>query len=385
MPEGWIHVPSYCFRFRGLLVLDQSPVLLITGATGLVGSELLRRLLPAKQGRRIVVLCRQRAKIAEIKLIGDVAVLEGDISHPYLGLDPATYAGLKAGITEVIHCAADTRFGLSLECARAVNTEGTRNLLKLASECENLRKFAHLSTVYVAGRATGYFREGPIRHQSGFCNTYQQSKYEAEQLVLRAMNELPAAIFRLSSIIGDSQTGMVRQFNYVHQLMKLFPRNVLPVAPGLPNAPVDLIATDWATAALAYLFESAFVPGRFYHVCGGPERSLTVQEMIDLMVSIFESHPVGRKWLPIRVPELVSLPRYEEFVKQRHLDGDKLFNELLRVLGYFIPHLAMFQAFDSRNLMEALVGSGLDFPPVRGYFRKVVSYCLEMNWRRRAA
>jgi nucleoside-diphosphate-sugar epimerase len=366
-------------------VLDQSPVLLITGATGLVGSELLRRLLPAKQGRRIVVLCRQRAKIAEIKLIGDVAVLEGDISYPYLGLDPATYAGLKAGITEVIHCAADTRFGLSLECARAVNTEGTRNLLKLASECENLRKFAHLSTVYVAGREIGYFREGPIRHQSGFCNTYQQSKYEAEQLVLRAMNELPAAIFRLSSIIGDSQTGMVRQFNYVHQLMKLFPRNVLPIAPGLPNAPVDLIATDWATAALAYLFESAFVPGRFYHVCGGPERSLTVQEMIDLMVSIFESHPVGRKWLPIRVPQLVSLPRYEEFVKQRHLDGDKLFNELLRVLGYFIPHLAMFQAFDSRNLMEALVGSGLDFPPVRGYFRKVVSYCLQMNWRRRAA
>ena len=178
---------------------------------------------------------------------------------------------------------------------------------------------------------------------------------------------------------------MVRQFNYVHQLMKLFSRNVLPVAPGVPTAPIDLTATDWATAALAYLFESAFVPGRFYHVCGGPERSLTVQEMIDLMVSIFESHPVGRKWLPIRVPQLVSLPRYEEFVKQRHLDGDKLFNELLRVLGYFIPHLAMFQAFDSRNLMEALVGSGLEFPPVRGYFRKVVSYCLEMNWRRRAA
>jgi len=141
-------------------VLDQSPVLLITGATGLVGSELLRRLLPAKQGRRIVVLSRQRVKIAG--------------------------------------------FGLSLECARAVNTEGTRNLLKLASECGNLRKFAHLSTVYVAGREIGHFREGPIRHQSGFCNTYQQSKYDAEQLVLRAMNELPVAIFRLSSIIGDS-------------------------------------------------------------------------------------------------------------------------------------------------------------------------------------
>ena len=365
-------------------MLDKSPVLLITGATGFVGSELLRLLLPAKQGRRIVVLSRQRGKIAELNLIRDVAVLQSDITHPYLGLDHRAYADLKANITEVIHCAADTRFGLSLESARAVNTEGTRNLLKLASECRRLQKFAHLSTVYVAGRAIGHFSEGPIRHQSGFCNTYQQSKYEAEQLVSRAMNELPAAIFRLSSIVGDSRTGVVRQFNYVHRVMRLFPRNVLPLAPGRPDAPIDLIATDWATAALAYLFESAFVPGRFYHVCAGPERSLTVREMIDLMVSIFESHPIGRKWLPIRVPELVSLPRYEEFVKERRRDGDKLFNELLRVLGYFVPHLATFQAFDSRNVMEALVRSGLEFPPIRAYYRKVVAYCLEMNWGRRA-
>jgi hypothetical protein len=107
--------------------------------------------------------------------------------------------------------------------------------------------------------------------------------------------------------------------------------------------------------------------------------------MIDLMMSIFESHPIGRKWLPIRVPELVSLSRYEEFVEERRRDGDKLLNDLLRVLGYFLPHLAMFQAFDNRNAMEALVRSGLEFPPIRAYYRKVVSYCLETNWGRRTA
>ncbi|HEY2422776.1 MAG TPA: SDR family oxidoreductase [Chthoniobacterales bacterium] len=37
-----------------------------------------------------------------------MAILQGDISHPYLGLDRGTYAGLKAGTTEVLHCAADT-------------------------------------------------------------------------------------------------------------------------------------------------------------------------------------------------------------------------------------------------------------------------------------
>ena len=366
-------------------MLEKAPVLLMTGVTGLVGGELLKLLLSAKPGQCVVVLTRRPQKIAELNLVGDVAALQGDITEPYLGLDDRSYAELKAGITEVIHCAADTRFGLSLDCARAVNTEGTRNVLRLASECRRLQKFAFLSTVYVAGRSIGHFREEPLCHQSGFCNTYQQSKYEAEQLVSRAMNELPAAIFRLSSIIGDSRSGFVRQFNHVHQVIRLFPQNVLPIAPGQPDAPVDLIATDWAVAALAYLFESAFVPGRIYHICAGPERSLTVREMIGLTVSMFESHPMGRKWLPIRVPELVSLPRYEDFVEERRRDGDRLLNDLLRVLGYFLPHLAMVQAFDNRKVVEALAGSGLEFPPIRTYYRKVVSYCLETNWGRRAA
>jgi nucleoside-diphosphate-sugar epimerase len=365
-------------------MLEEAPVLLITGVTGLVGGELLKLLLPARPGWRVVVLTRRPEKIAELNLVRDVAALRGDITEPYLGLDDRRYAELKADIIEVIHCAADTRFGLSLGCARAVNTEGTRNVLRLASKCRRLQKLAYLSTVYVAGRSVGHFREEPLCHQSGFCNTYQQSKYEAEQLVSRAMNELPAAIFRLSSIIGDSRTGVVRQFNYVHQVMRLFPQNVLPVAPGLPDAPVDLIATDWAVAALAYLFESAFVPGRIYHICAGPERSLTVREMIGLTVSMFESHPIGRKWLPIRVPELVPLSRYEEFVEERRRDGDRLLNDLLRVLGYFLPHLAMFQAFDNRNMVEALAGSGLELPSIRTCYRKVVSYCLEMDWGRRA-
>ena len=75
---------------------------------------------------------------------------------------------------------------------------------------------------------------------------------------------------------------------------------------------------------------------------------MTVREMIGLTVSIFESHPIGRKWLPIRVLELVPLSRYEEFVEKRRRDGDRLLNDLLRVLGYFLPHLTMFQAYGVR-------------------------------------
>lgn len=356
-------------------------MLLLTGATGLVGSELLERLLHARPERRIVLLSRREATRKQ-NIHPRVTVAVGDLRAPTLGFGASQLAELQECLTEIIHCAAETRFHQPLEEARATNVTGTKNLLTFALRCPKLEKFAHVSTVYVAGRSIGRIAEEPLRHLNGFLNSYQQSKYEAEELVTQHMTDLPAAIFRLSSIIGNSRSGRVRQFNYVHQLLKLFPRNVLPVAPGEPHAPVDLIPTDWASSALAYLFDSSFVPGRVYQLCAGPEGSLTVREMVELTTELFENHPKAKRWLPIRVPEMVSLSAYEKFVEESRRNGDKLLNELLRVLGFFLPHMGMFQAFENRLAMEGLAASGLQLPPIRDVYVKVVTYCLETDWGR---
>lgn len=363
-------------------MLSREPALLLTGATGLVGGELLQRLLAARPDRRVVVLSRQAEKLASLSGCPQVSILQGDLTLPHLGLDPSTIRELQSSLTEIIHCAAEIRFGVSLDQARAANTAGTKSLLDLARGCRGLEKFGHVSTIYVAGRMAGRIAEAPLSHRKGFFNAYQQSKYEAEGLVLEAMREVPIAIYRLSSIIGDSQTGRVRQFNHVHQLLKVFPRNVLPMAPGDPAAPIDLVSTDWVVAALAHLFENRFVAGRIYQLCAGPEASLTVREMLDLTAELFESHPAGRRWLPIRIPRLVSLAEYEKYVERRRRGGDRLVNELLRVLGYFLPHLGLVQNFDNRRVRDGLAGSGIELPPIRTYYGKVVQYCLETDWGR---
>jgi nucleoside-diphosphate-sugar epimerase len=357
--------------------------LLLTGATGLVGGSLLK-LLGNKASRHCAVLVRAPEKARNIDSGSGLRIVKGDITLPRLGLDERQYAELRDTVTEIIHSAAVTRFGIALEDSRKVNTGGTAEMLALASQCRQLEKFAYISTAYVVGRAEGHFAESPIRHQQGFCNAYQQSKYEAEELVARAMDEIPIAIFRLSTIIGDSLTGEVHQLNYFHRLIKLFPQNLLPFIPGRPDTPIDLVPEDWAIPALAFIFESAFVPGRYYNICAGPALSLTVREILDLNLAVYQSHPAGQKWLPIRVPDLVSLSRYEEFVEDERQRGDRLFNQVTSALAYSLPHLALFQAFDNTNTIEALAHSGLQMRSMRSCYERVVRFCLDTNWGSRS-
>jgi nucleoside-diphosphate-sugar epimerase len=354
----------------------------LTGVTGLLGSELLQALLDASPDRRVIVLTRDPRKIPPLGHGARVMAVEGDITKPGLGLHPATLRQIQKEATEIVHCAAETRFSLPLEQARATNTRGTANLLKVARGCKRLEKLAHLSTAYVAGRISGHITEEPVREHPGFVNTYQQSKREAEQLVSEAMRDIPISVYRPSTIIGDSKTGRVRQYNYFHRALRLLARNVLPVAPGNLSWPEDLIPTDWCVAVLAFLFESRFEPGQVLHICAGPEGSPTIREVREMTLAQFETHPLTRKWLPIRPPTLVPLPEYEEYVRESMQSGDNLLVELLKLLNNFLPQMGIHQTFDNRRLREKLEGSGISLPPFTSYFGKVIAYCLDTDWGR---
>ncbi|HEY6391715.1 MAG TPA: SDR family oxidoreductase [Bryobacteraceae bacterium] len=345
------------------------PCLLLTGASGLVGSAWLPWLLENYPDRRIVILSRspQRSIRPKNNL---VTIVRGDLTQRNLGLAVDDQKALSQSITEIIHCAADIRFRLPLGEARATNLAGTRRLLALARRSKYLEKFAHISTVYVAGRQRGMVPEARFRNTSGFLNSYQQSKYEAEQLVFEAMPEIPASIFRLSSIISDSN-GNVRQSNYFHQVLRLVPRNPFPVIPGESGAPLDLIASDWAASALAVLYDSHFTPGRVYHVCAGAEASMSVGEILDRTFRILNE----RRRAQAVPPRLVGLDEFERFARQQAKSASSSVKKLLGVIQEFLPQLAIPQCYENRATMALLERAGLQLPPVREYYARVVESC----------
>ena len=304
--------------------------ILLTGATGFVGRSLLS------------------------ELAHDVCAPRGDITQPGIGLDPA----LQRSVTAIIHCAAETSFTCSLEHARMVNVRGTENVIEFARGCPGLERFAHVSTAYVAGLREGVIPEAPIDAidtVAGFANVYQQSKAEAERVVLDAMDDVPASIYRMSTIIGDAATGRVEQFNFVHQLLRLVPRNILPMLPGDPDAPIDLIPREWAVGTLAHLVEERFVPGEVRHICAGREHSPTVGQLRDW------TREFGR------APRMVALDEWRAYVRDRVAEGDRLLTDVLRALDRFVPHLALVQDFETHDLAPP--------PPIESYYASVLDFC----------
>lgn len=95
-------------------------------------------------------------------------------------------------------------------------------MLALAKDVKDLHPFGLISTAYIMGRDTGELGERQHSNIAGFVNTYEQSKYEGEALVFASMDEIPAAIFRLSSIAGEGTS-------YLQQAFRLIPHSPSPL------------------------------------------------------------------------------------------------------------------------------------------------------------
>src|SRR6185503_3899066 len=97
---------------------------LVTGATGLVGSQIVDRLLAGNDTVRTLVL---EAPLVEGLRRRGVEVLPGDLT------DPADLSAAVAGVDVVIHCAGVVQMGARRSDLWAVNVEGTERLLSAAA------------------------------------------------------------------------------------------------------------------------------------------------------------------------------------------------------------------------------------------------------------
>jgi nucleoside-diphosphate-sugar epimerase len=276
---------------------------------------------------------------------------------PQLGLARSVWDRLAASTTDILHCAADIRFNLPIGEARATNTQGTHTMLDLARDVKELHRFAFISTAYIMGRDTGELAESEHLNIAGYVNNYEQSKHEGEAAVFASMEQIPAAVFRLSSVAGTGST-------YLQQALRLIPNNPFTVMPALPTGRVDLIDEYWAAVALNTLLERHFRRGAVFHICAGRHGSIPVGRLVELAFCSMGS----------RQPSMVSLERFERFAEVVLSNGAREVDKrMLRSLSHFLPHLALDQTFQNEVTMALLKEEGIAPPDSAEIFARVLA------------
>ncbi len=260
--------------------LSANGVVLVTGATGFIGSHLVEGLLQSDAR----VLCVVRPGKSAPRWIGQLPV---ELVRAPLS-DVETILAHAHGVRTIIHVAGVTKAKRE-STYRQGNVETTRSLLDVARRLPHFDRFCFISSLTVSGPSP----DGtPLReeHPANPLTAYARSKWEAEQLVRAAASTLPVTIIRPPTVYGPRDRDVLEMFRWVRY-------GLHPVIGG-PHKTLSVVhVQDLVRGIVAAAFDARAV-GRTYNIA---ER--VPHRYDDLIQTI--ANVVGRT--PVRFPFPTSL------------------------------------------------------------------------------
>jgi dihydroflavonol-4-reductase len=222
----------------------------VTGATGLLGNNLVRLLL--ERGVRVKGLARSAAKAREqFGSLDGLAIIEGDME------DISTFAAQIEGCDALFHTAAYFREsyggGEHWEKLKRINVDGTRALLDAAYSA-GIRRFVHTSSIAVVNGPRGSLIDEAMKRNEADADDYYRSKMLADQAVQDFLGKHPETfgVFVMPGWMhGPGDLGPTAAGQFTIDYLK-------SALPGIPPASVSFVdARDVAEIIIA-----AFEKGR---------------------------------------------------------------------------------------------------------------------------
>ncbi len=362
----------------------------ITGATGVLGSAIVRELL-TNSSHRLVLLIRARddsmlqkrfeqlltfLEVDSVVTRTRIEPIRGDTEVARFGLSSHDYAILGASVTHIIHSAAIVRMNLPLDVARRAAIAATENVLQLARLCQAngiLKKVEMVSTVGVGGRWQGPVPERWISEPRSFHNTYEQAKAEAEAIMEHQTKDgLPVTVHRPSMIVGNSQNGSIPHFQIFYYLVEFIAgRRTWGLLPDLSRNHVDLVPADYVAQAIIWSSSSPFTIGKVLHLCAGPDQAIALDVLRTIVVTKFRARD-----LPVPRERTLPAAWFNIFVCVATPVAPKQLKRALATLPIFLDYLSEDQAFANTNTRQLLEPAGFFLPQAQKFLDPVLDYYL---------
>ncbi|WP_280470133.1 type I polyketide synthase [Nocardia brasiliensis] len=257
----------------GPVTLAAAAHLFVTGATGFVGSFLVRELLDRTSATVHCLVESPSAPAGLARLqdtmrgyrLWDDALAErliavpGTLTDPHLGLTEAAFDALARTVDGVFHCAAVVD--------ESESADGMAAALRLAARHRTV-PVHHLSTFAVFGQqdteAPALTEDAPTGPSDALTGEHARSRWIAEEMVSRARDRgLPVSVYRLPRVFGHRETGACSPTDLLWRVVQgCVQAGVAPAT----ELTADLIPVDYAAKAVAALACDGGAAGATFHL-----------------------------------------------------------------------------------------------------------------------
>jgi len=349
--------------------MSHAETIFLTGFPGFIAGRLVERL--AEDGASFLLLVQpaflQRARAEVRRIAGEAQVkedrfriLEGDITRANLGLSDEDLTTARSETTILFHLAALYDLAVERELAMLVNLEGTRNVNEFARTIKNLRRYHYVSTCYVAGKRTGVIYENELRHEAGFRNRYEETKYLAELEVEDLKRELPVTIHRPSVVCGDSRTGETAKYDGIYYLiryLRMQPDLLSLVNIGNHAVRLNIVPVDFVVEAMAALLTDESAAGATMQLAD--PKPLTTYQLFDEIARSLAGRRSRLSMPPKLVRSTLGLPMSEAFTGMPRVA---------------VPYFFIEQTYDTTHTQKLLEPHRLRCPVFPSYVDALTKY-----------
>jgi nucleoside-diphosphate-sugar epimerase len=349
------------------MALDET--IFLTGFPGFIAGRLVKRL--AMEGARFLLLVqpafmeRARAEVARIASEtgsppDNFRLIEGDITRANLGIAPLELESARQETTILFHLAAIYDLAVKREPAMLVNVEGTRHVNQFALTLPNLRRYHYVSTCYVAGLRTGVILETELRHEAGFRNFYEETKYLAELEVDALKAKLPVTIHRPAVVCGDSLTGETAKYDGIYYLIHYLrkqPSLLSLVNIGNEKVSLNLVPVDFVVEAMTAITKDERAAGKTLQIAD--PQPLTTHDLFEAIARTMIGRG-SRITVPAKlVRSTLSLPFSPNITGLPHAG---------------VPYFFLNQTYDTKQSSEILDAHDVRCPPFTDYVGALIEF-----------